>query len=246
MSADIGQLEFQKQGEKSAQRVFWLAGMTAVTVVLLAATSVLYMERGTAPAEIAAAEPVTRPVVRPDSPVAQVAPPATDVTQDTGTLEPVTSIAAPVPTQEIASEISPDIEPDMASDPALERAYVDAGVCAQELTAVARFSTIYFDAGSSLLDMDDLLKARQLAEALRLCPDLTLQVWGHADGSGDDESNLAISQKRAENTLAALAAMGFDTSLMKPLAAGASLPMAQGDTDEALDRRVEFRIVPAR
>ncbi len=120
----------------------------------------------------------------------------------------------------------------------------DAAVCASELNALARFSTIYFEADSVLLDRDGLSKARQVADALQVCPNMTLQVWGHADGSGSDEANMKISQKRADNTMVALEKMGFDTSRMQAMAAGASLPLAQGDTDETLDRRVEFRVLP--
>lgn len=131
-----------------------------------------------------------------------------------------------------------------AIDETVPQVMANASVCANELNALARLSTIYFEADSDLLDREDLSTLRQVADALQVCPGMTLQVWGHADGSGDDETNLAISQKRADNTVVALAAMGFDTSNIQALAAGASQPKAQGDTDEALDRRVEFRVLP--
>jgi outer membrane protein OmpA-like peptidoglycan-associated protein len=86
---------------------------------------------------------------------------------------------------------------------------------------------------------------RPIAKSLSNCPDATLQVWGHADGStGNDRTNLALSRDRAQNTVAAFAAMGFSTDRVEVLALGATRPAAEGDTDSALDRRVEFKVIP--
>jgi len=119
-----------------------------------------------------------------------------------------------------------------------------APICASDLDAHARAATIHFAANSAALDPGDIPSIRLLAEALTACPGMTLQVWGHADGSGSDANNLKISRLRAQNTIAHLEAMGFDVSSFELVAAGANLPLAQGDTDEALDRRVEFYVIP--
>ena len=210
IAQDIGDMEFPRNDNASAQRVLWLSGMTSAVVILLAATSVLHFTPPRdAAQEIAAA-----------APAAQQQPSA-------GQSDQAVTASLPAKIDETVTQV-----------------LAEAPACATELNALARLSTIYFDADSDLLDSNDLMAARQVAEALKMCPGMTLQVWGHADGSGSDADNLALSEKRAQNTLVALRAMGFDTATFQAHAAGASLPKAQGDTDEALDRRVEFRVIP--
>ena len=117
--------------------------------------------------------------------------------------------------------------------------------CAADLRTLAAQSAVYFGVDSAQLTAVDLRKTRRLFEAAQDCPGVTLQVWGHADGSGDEVENLALSHQRARNVLVAIETMGFDANRVEVLAAGASMPLAQGDADDALDRRVEFAVVPA-
>lgn len=116
--------------------------------------------------------------------------------------------------------------------------------CAQGLQTLASQSTVHFDVDSAQLTADDLRQTRKLFDAAQGCPGVTLQVWGHTDASGDDVTNLALSHQRARNLLVAIETMGFDTDRIEVLAAGATQPIAEGDTDDELDRRVEFVVVP--
>lgn len=240
MLKDIRQLEFQQEADAKARRLVWLGGLTSVSVALLAAVSLMGSWQGPADAQRAGAMPEqAAPAIAQDTVAVAAAPES--AAPDTYVLasvrpqlrpepkpQPAPAAEAPEPAQQLA---------ELADAPERDAA------CAQELAAVAHFSTIYFEVGSVLLDVKALHKARQVVEAVEMCPGVTLQVWGHADGSGDDATNVKLSQKRAQNTMTAIRAMGFDTSAIELKAAGAQQPIAQGDTDDALDRRVEFRVV---
>jgi outer membrane protein OmpA-like peptidoglycan-associated protein len=118
--------------------------------------------------------------------------------------------------------------------------------CVVNLRRLAEDSTIYFLSGGAQLSPRGIAKARAVGAALTACPEAVVQVSGHSDASGNEQANIAMSWQRADNTIAILEGMGFDTSRMDPVGFGARLPLEQGDTSDELDRRVEFRVMAKR
>jgi outer membrane protein OmpA-like peptidoglycan-associated protein len=78
-------------------------------------------------------------------------------------------------------------------------------------------------------------------------PDAALTVLGHTDAVGSDTYNIALSRRRAEAVMAALAARGVKPDQLTEVAIGKRQPIAPNDTAEgrAHNRRVEFLISPA-
>ena len=78
-------------------------------------------------------------------------------------------------------------------------------------------------------------------------PDAALTVLGHTDAIGTDAYNIALSRRRAESVMAALAARGVNPAQLSEVAIGKRQPIAPNDTaaGRALNRRVEFLISPA-
>ena len=76
-------------------------------------------------------------------------------------------------------------------------------------------------------------------------PTWKLEITGHTDNAGDDDSNLILSKKRAEAVKTYLVGKGIDTSRFVILYFGESKPIADNSTAEgrAKNRRVEMKIV---
>lgn len=73
----------------------------------------------------------------------------------------------------------------------------------------------------------------------------SLIIAGHTDNVGSANSNLILSQKRAEAVKTYLINKGIDTQRITAKGFGENMPIAPNDTEEnrALNRRVEFFIV---
>lgn len=78
-------------------------------------------------------------------------------------------------------------------------------------------------------------------------PELTIEVRGHTDNSGDEPSNEILSWVRAEVVFHHLAVIGVDESRIQYKGYGSSLPIAPNDDREGriLNRRVDFLVLPA-
>ena len=87
----------------------------------------------------------------------------------------------------------------------------------------------------------------ELVEALKECREVALEIGGHTDSQGRAESNLRLSQQRAEAVLTALSKRGIDTSEMVAKGYGAAEPIADNKTEAGrlLNRRIEFKLIPS-
>jgi outer membrane protein OmpA-like peptidoglycan-associated protein len=73
-----------------------------------------------------------------------------------------------------------------------------------------------------------------------------IEVAGHTDGSGSDQYNQALSERRAQSVSSYLASHGVKSQRLMPIGAGEAHPVASNDTEagRAQNRRVELTIVP--
>ena len=81
-----------------------------------------------------------------------------------------------------------------------------------------------------------------LADVLRRCPGIRMEIGGHTDSQGRDESNLALSQARAEAVLLALQGRQVDVSGLVAKGYGETVPIADNETEAGREanRRIEF------
>jgi outer membrane protein OmpA-like peptidoglycan-associated protein len=86
----------------------------------------------------------------------------------------------------------------------------------------------------------------KVAQTLREYDKTVIEVAGHTDSTGSDSYNQALSERRANNVAAYLAAQGVPATRMVTVGAGEAHPVASNDTEEgrAQNRRVEITIVP--
>ena len=73
-------------------------------------------------------------------------------------------------------------------------------------------------------------------------PDISFEVQGHTDNTGNAALNQALSEQRAAAIVAKLVEMGISPSRLSAKGFGQSSPIADNSTDEgrAKNRRVEF------
>jgi len=102
---------------------------------------------------------------------------------------------------------------------------------------------IYFDTGKWVMKPESDGAMAEIAKLLKGEPALQLNVVGHTDNVGGMESNMKLSQARAEAVVQALTGKyGIAASRLRPYGVGPLSPVASNDTEEgkAKNRRVEL------
>ena len=118
-------------------------------------------------------------------------------------------------------------------------------VCEARIAEIVAARKINFEPGSATIDESALGTMDQIAEVLRECGDLRLEVQGHTDSQGREEMNLGLSQSRAESVLNELRARRVLTSDFVAKGYGETKPIADNGTEEGREanRRIEFRLI---
>jgi outer membrane protein OmpA-like peptidoglycan-associated protein len=114
--------------------------------------------------------------------------------------------------------------------------------CKVQIQAWAATNLIQFEKASSVVNPKQNAKLREFGRALEGCPDVVVDVGGHADKSGEQLGNLQLSWQRAESVIKTMKSLGFKTERLSPVGYSASRPLAKETTPEAnaANRRVEF------
>jgi len=117
--------------------------------------------------------------------------------------------------------------------------------CLVRIAAATATDKITFDPGSAIISSDALPVIDRVAEILRLCANLSLRIAGHTDSQGRDETNLRLSQQRAETVLDALRARRVPVASFEAVGFGESTPIADNGTDAGREanRRIEFSLI---
>lgn len=110
---------------------------------------------------------------------------------------------------------------------------------------IIRLYSLSFQVGSTEIQPKDFQLLTQLQSALRTFPGAPVQIGGHTDATGDDQSNQALSLKRAEAVRSYLMAnMGGDEARLSAVGFGETVPLSSNETLEgrARNRRIDVRI----
>ena len=102
---------------------------------------------------------------------------------------------------------------------------------------------INFDSGKSTIKPESAQALGEIAKLLNADPSLKIHVVGHTDNVGGVDSNIKLSQDRAEAVLQALVRdHGIAPARLRSYGCGQFAPVASNDTDEgrAKNRRVEL------
>lgn len=104
---------------------------------------------------------------------------------------------------------------------------------------------IQFASGSAILDPASDSIFDEAAEFLNDNPDVAVEIGGHTDSRGSEESNQALSQARADAVKLALEERGVTNDLLAVGFGERRLKVNPDDTPEAQqeNRRIEFRLL---
>ncbi|MGB7244718.1 MAG: OmpA family protein, partial [Sulfitobacter sp.] len=115
--------------------------------------------------------------------------------------------------------------------------------CITEIDEILVSNKISFEPGNATIDASALGTMDDIAELLKLCGDLRLEIQGHTDSQGREEMNLSLSQARAQSVLNELRARRVLTSSFRAQGYGETQPIADNKTEDGREanRRIEFR-----
>ncbi|WP_120504158.1 OmpA family protein [Sulfitobacter mediterraneus] len=117
--------------------------------------------------------------------------------------------------------------------------------CEAEIGEVLKVGKINFEPGSATIDASALGTMDDIAEILKRCGDLPLEIQGHTDSQGRESMNLALSQSRAESVLNELRARRVLTGSFNAQGYGEATPIADNKTEAGREanRRIEFKLI---
>lgn len=104
------------------------------------------------------------------------------------------------------------------------------------------FDGLTFESGRATIDARSQETIAAIAEILKAFGTVTVSVDGYTDNTGSREANLRLSDARAQQVMAALAAAGIDASRMTAAGHADDNPVAENGTEDgrAQNRRTEL------
>jgi len=123
----------------------------------------------------------------------------------------------------------------------------EANVLRKGNDIIVRLIGLTFPVGKATIEAENFSLLTKVQQAINMFPECTITIEGHTDSHGSDESNLALSQQRAEAVSQYLLAnMAIEPSRLTAVGYGESKPIANNETKEgrAKNRRIEVIIHP--
>ena len=151
--------------------------------------------------------------------------------------------------QECAAEAATTANAPAAIAPVASDAPADAAAvasCQKNVDAAIAGKTVKFGSGGAQIApvSKDLLDA--IGASLKDCAGTTVEVAGHTDRVGNPDSNMALSQSRAEAVKAALAERGVPADRLVAKGYGETKPTdPNAPENNPADRRIEFSVATA-
>ncbi len=110
---------------------------------------------------------------------------------------------------------------------------------------VIRINNIFFKYNDFNLLPDSFIELNRLVEFMVKNPNIRIQINGHTDDIGSNESNRVLSTKRANSVVEYLISKGIEKNRMRSVGWGEEKPIADNSIEEGRqqNRRVEFVII---
>lgn len=102
---------------------------------------------------------------------------------------------------------------------------------------------IYFDVNKDVVKPESYATLKGIADVLKENPTVRIQIDGHTDSDGADDTNMDLSKRRSASVKNELVkTFGIDASRIEAGGQGETKPVAPNDSpaNKALNRRVEF------
>jgi OOP family OmpA-OmpF porin len=142
--------------------------------------------------------------------------------------------------QQIASDIATSLNPTYTVNNGLRVSATEQNL----LDATLAKRIVEFDSGKATLTASGKVILDEMAAALQKVKGKKVEVIGHTDNIGLRDSNLALSQARAEAVRNYLSDKGVSPDMVMVSGQGPDRPVAENSSADgrARNRRIEFRI----
>ena len=114
--------------------------------------------------------------------------------------------------------------------------------CQDDVDKVLAEKTINFRSGSPYMPDSSRAVVKEVAEALKPCKGVALEVGGHTDATGSDAINKSMSEERARVVKEALVENGLAAENITAKGYGSSKLKVPGDGANRENRRIEFTL----
>ncbi len=124
-------------------------------------------------------------------------------------------------------------------------AFIDDATKAIDKETWFNFDRLTFAVGKATLDMDKSGEQLDNIAAIMKCyPNSKIKLGGYTDNTGNEATNMTLSQNRANAVMAALVAKGVAADRMTAEGYGIAHPVASNETEEgrAQNRRIALRL----
>ncbi|MEM6576849.1 MAG: OmpA family protein [Pseudomonadota bacterium] len=117
--------------------------------------------------------------------------------------------------------------------------------CEAKIAEVKVGRKISFEPASAEVDGNGRAVMDDIAEILRACGEIRMEIGGHTDSQGREVMNLELSQARAQSILNELRARRVLTAGITAKGYGETQPIADNGTEEGREanRRIEFKVI---
>lgn len=142
-----------------------------------------------------------------------------------------------------AGQFAIDVTYDEALDPITK--LPTPAECQDRLAAAQDERKIGFEPGSAEIDAGSVRIMDRIADILKECGELRMQIAGHTDSQGREVMNQQLSLDRARAVVEELRMRRVLTSKIDAKGYGESTPIADNDTAEGRERnrRIEFQVI---
>jgi OOP family OmpA-OmpF porin len=135
---------------------------------------------------------------------------------------------------------------EISYDPALDpiAALPTPEECVKTINAALAQRKITFEPGSTEIEEGALETIDKVANLLRECQQVKMEIGGHTDSQGSEEMNLNLSQSRADAVLNAIMARRVLTTNLSAKGYGEEKPIASNESEAGREanRRIEFTL----
>ncbi|TET23313.1 MAG: hypothetical protein E3J71_02825 [Candidatus Stahlbacteria bacterium] len=114
-----------------------------------------------------------------------------------------------------------------------------------EPARMPEFENVLFNPGSAVIMSESYAALEEVTRFLETYPRVRIEIEGHTDSVGEEETNMRLSQQRADAVKGWLVASGIDASRLMARGYGETRPIGDNRTrsGQRTNRRIEFVIL---
>ncbi len=151
--------------------------------------------------------------------------------------------AAPSPSAPVPAAVAATPTPPLVIPPKPAPEVVAA--CTADLAKSVASGRIFFESSKAVVLPASMPVIEQIADVMKRCPAMKVEIAGHTDSTGSAELNQVLSKDRAQAILELLVKTGLSVERAKAVGYGTAKPIADNESPEgkAKNRRIEFNVV---